>query len=122
MSVAYKDNTLKLSAQFGQRANVFIRLMMDEVEGIADPNTPRRDGPLRQSKVKTVKRKTGTMIWRKKYAAAQEAGQIKRGGQIIVFKNYTTPGTGPHFAHNATKEVQTSAVTKKVGRASGLIR
>lgn len=41
-----------------------------------------------------------------RYAGAQEAGyRTGKNGERIVFKNYSTPGTGPHYLKNSGETV-----------------
>ena len=58
--------------------------------------------------VKQVLGLKGKIVWGKNYAIYQESKQ---------YRNYTTPGTGPHFAENSVKEVvrNSESIAKKVG-------
>lgn len=87
-----------------------LRLLGEEVFKLADPKTPRRYGNLRRDKVLQVLGLTAILRWDKKYAAAQED---------IQHRNYTTPGTGPHYAENAVKQALTRAdrIFKQAQRA-----
>lgn len=119
MSVKITDNTPKIGLDTGAKVNLFLRFFMDEVDRLAEPITPKKEGELRRGTLKTVGGSTilrqGKMIWNKEYAAPQEAGTIK-GHQIT---KYTTPGTGPSFAlKSVTKAV---AIQETVLRKVGLI-
>lgn len=101
MSAKYTDNTARVLTDIKQAASLGLRFMLDDIDRTANPKTPKRDGPLRNDVLKKVLGLTGEIVWPKKYAAAQEVGTT-RGFPI---KNYTTPGTGAHFAENAVREV-----------------
>ena len=77
---------------------------------ISEPKTPKKSGRLRMDVVKQVLGLAAKVVWGKKYGVYQET---KR------FKKYTTPGTGPHFAENAAKDLP--PLTEKVAKNSGLI-
>lgn len=96
MSVRVVDNTVKIKFQMDTGVNLALRLMLNDIEKTAFKNTPKNKGNLRRDILKTVVAKKGTIIWGKNYAVYQETKQ---------FKNYTTPGTGPHFAERAVKKV-----------------
>jgi hypothetical protein len=64
------------------------------------PNTPKKTSALRRDALKQVLGLRATIQWSNEYAAKMED---------IEFKHYTTPGTGPHFAENAVKEVASKA-------------
>jgi hypothetical protein len=78
----------------GQRQKVplALRFILEDIERLADPKTPRETGNLRNNKIKQVLGTTAKIAWRMNYAIYQEQKQ---------FSNYTTGGTGPHFAENA---------------------
>lgn len=76
--------------------------------------TPRKTGALRRS---IITQATGTRAeigWRVPYAQAQEDG----GARGRTYSNYTTRGTGPHFARNAF--MATSSQMQAVYRELGL--
>lgn len=101
MSVKVIDLTPQVIAKTRQNAAIFLRLSLDTMHDAARPKTPKDKGNLRDNVLKTVIGLRGRIEWRKVYAAVQEVGYIK-GSKI---RNYTTPGTGPHFAENAALEV-----------------
>lgn len=101
MSVKTVDNTPKLSIDSKRNASLGLRFILDAIDRTAGPKTPKRDGNLRRDISKQVLGLRGTITWRKGYAGYQENKQ---------YRNYTTPGTGPHFAQNAVKEVAADAV------------
>ena len=103
------DNTPMVLNFINVRASLFLRNAMDEAERISDPKTPKNRGNLRRDKIKQVLGLHGKMLWGKDYAVYQEVKQ---------FRNYTTPGTGPHFAENAMRQLP--ARTQKIAKMSGL--
>ena len=96
MSVNITDNSSQIQASIQSKLGLFLRAIIDDVDKTADPATPKDTGDLRNLKKKQVLGLRGTIKWERSYAARQETTQ---------FKNYTTPGTGPHFAENAVREV-----------------
>jgi hypothetical protein len=118
MSVKYTTNTPLLRINQRQAIGLFLRYLVDDVHRIARPKTPYSGavrsrggrsltggGHLRDDVLKRVLGLVGTISWDKEYAGAQEAGQT-RGHPI---RNYTTPGTGKHYARNASKEAVKNA-------------
>lgn len=110
MSYSFTDNTKKIEDDISIKASVFLRKLCDEVISIAEPNTPKDRGNLRADVIKQVLGLKSIISWGKNYAIYQETKQ---------FKNYTTPGTGPHFAENAVNE----AIKKsdRIAKSAGLI-
>lgn len=108
MSVRIKDYTPQVNQTLLQKANVFLRACTEELVEIAHPKTPKDTGRMRADVLKQVLGLKGKVKWMKKYAVYQEKKQ---------FKNYTTPGTGPHFAENAAKELvkKTGAIATQAG-------
>lgn len=113
MSVRVTDYSPKVLLEINQKSSLFIRQMMDEIDRIANPITPKERGNLRGDILKRALGSKGVMEWRKVYAAPQERGVI-RGTPI---RNYTTPGTGPHYAERAVRAgvLRTKMVARKVG-------
>lgn len=114
MSVKTTDNTSRIKIDIQRKANLAVRFLLDGIDRSARPNTPKEFGPLSQSVQKQVLGTRGIITWPQKYAQPQEAGII-HGSRV---RNYTTPGTGPHFAENAvTKEAIHNAAVyfKKAG-------
>ena len=110
MSVNVSDQTSFVKADAHAKAAIALRLMLDGIDKAAEPGTPRKLGDLRKNKLKRVLGLQGTIVWMQQYAATQEDKQ---------FKNYTTPGTGPHYAENAVMEVV--AQDQQYFRRAGLI-
>jgi len=109
MSVRVTDHTVSFENIATQKANVFLRLMAEEIVSISEPSTPKKVGNLRRDVLKQVLGLRGKVEWRKRYALIQEKKQ---------FRNYTTAGTGPHYAENAVFE----AIKRvdSIARRSGL--
>jgi len=110
MSVKYTDNTAKITTDASKGINLAIRFMLDDIDKTANPVTPKRLGDLRRNIVKNVLGHKGTIVWGKNYAIYQEVKQ---------YTNYTTPGTGPHYAEKSVKKVvgNYSVYFKKAGVA-----
>lgn len=108
MSVDVKDNTNQIKGDVIQKASLFLRLMADEIISISTPKTPKKSGRLRMDIVKEVLGLHGKIKWGKNYAVFQETKK---------FKNYTTPGTGPHYAEDSVKQAigNTSKVVARAG-------
>ena len=103
MSVQIEDFTATILNQAQQRGSVFLRLACDAIDAEANPKTPKKAGFLRRGVIKTVTGLRGKLEWRTDYAEYQERGSRKDGSNKV--KNYTTPGTGPHYAENAVKKI-----------------
>ena len=102
MSVRVTSNTASIKFKNSANIPIAIRYMLDGVDSIANPRTPKNMGNLRKDILKTVIGKSGKIQWAKNYAVYQETKQ---------FKSYTTSGTGPHFAQNAVLEVARTYAT-----------
>lgn len=110
MSVKVTDNTATIRASFTQKSSLFLRLMAEEIVHISTPKTPKKTGRLRMDVVKEVLGLSGKIKWGKNYAIYQETKQ---------YTNYTTPGTGPHYAEDSVKigVSRTSTIARRVGLA-----
>lgn len=102
MSVSVTDRTPAVRADFQRKANLALRLMLDAIDRTSLARTPKRHGDLRNNKLKQVLGLHAVIQWRQRYAAIQED---------IQHRNYTTPGTGSHYAQNAVREVVRDAQT-----------
>lgn len=71
-----------------------IRLALEDIRRTAAPMTPRKTGELRSSAV--IRQSEGVVNWTADHAEILEKKQ---------FANYTTAGTGPHFAERAVRQV-----------------
>lgn len=106
--VKVTDNTPFIINTTRQKASIFLRVAADVFIAVSDPKTPKKLGNLRRDVIRQVLGLSGKVQWQKNYAAIQESKQ---------FKNYTTAGTGPHFAENAAKSLpmQTISIAQKAG-------
>ncbi len=102
MRVKVEDYTPKVFADKQQKANLALRLITSAIVNEATPKTPKDEGDLRLNVLKQVLGSKARITWRQPYAQIQEEKQ---------FKNYTTPGTGPHYAENAVVKIFNEAVT-----------
>ena len=108
--VKITDNTGTVKSTIQQKSSIFLRLMAESIVKIAEPNTPKDTGRLRADVIKQTLGLKGKVVWSKEYAARQESTQ---------YSNYTTGGTGPHYAENAVS--QAVKTTDKIAKSSGLI-
>lgn len=115
MKVTITDNTANVKMDKKLKANLFIRYALDEVYDEARPVTPRKEGNLSRDVLRQTLGLKGKIVWRKIYAQYQEKGMRRGGGHVV--KNYTTPGTGKHFARNSVLKVISKApsIMKKAG-------
>lgn len=96
MSVSSTDQTASFLSDIERKFNVALRLMLDAIDRLSEPRTPKRLGDLRNNKLKQVLGLSATIQWRQQYAADQED---------VQHQNYSTPGTGPHYAEDGVKQV-----------------
>lgn len=99
MAVGVRNNTAKLKTKIENNTAVMVRLMLRDIHAKAEPNTPMKTGSLRAQVREQALGNTGYIEWRAEYATYQEDGSKGKPW------NYTTAGTGPHFAENAVNEV-----------------
>lgn len=102
MSAKYTDNTVKIKIDTSQGASLAIRYMLEDIQRTSEPRTPKKEGSLRRNTRISVQGLRGSVAWLSNYAIYQETKQ---------FQNYTTAGTGPHFAENAVKKIVENANT-----------
>lgn len=102
------DNTGRVNGDIKIKASIFLRNAAEAIVKESTPHTPKKTGRLRMDIIKQVLGLHGRIEWGKNYAVFQEEKQ---------FANYTTPGTGPHFAENAVKKIvsNTAAIARQVG-------
>lgn len=96
MSVKVQDNTGKIKLDIKRKSSLALRFMMDDIQDISEPKTPRDRGYLRRNVQAQVLGLTGKITWGQRYAVYQENKQ---------FRNYTTAGTGPHFARDSVQQI-----------------
>lgn len=103
MPVVKNINAQVIGDRIDNRFDVALQQIGESVIRSANPNTPKKTGKLRASAHVT---KTGgkqvSVAWEEPYAQPQEEGIASNGAPI---RNYTTPGTGAHFAQNAIDKV-----------------
>lgn len=122
MAVEIEDHTLEVEASVENALALTLRLATEDIHRRANDITPLRDNGLRTSVLKTMPNKTTAVIeWRVPYAAVQEQGYRTdpRTGKTVMFTNYTTPGTGPHFAENSVKATMNNFY--EIAKQGGLI-
>ena len=100
MSVKVTSNRLQIVSETDNRTSLAIRFMLEAIHRESTPTTPKKDGLLRADVTKVAQGKRGYIMWDKNYAVYQEKKQ---------YTNYTTAGTGPHFAENAARKVAKNA-------------
>lgn len=96
MSVKYTDNTASIRADVNRKIPIAIRLMLGAIRVKSTPVTPRKTGELRNKVIVQVLGRYGVIKWMAGHARILETKQ---------FRNYTTPGTGPHFAEKNVRAV-----------------
>ena len=87
----------------------FVRLFKKNVVSL----TPKKTGALRRSIITQAVGSRAQIGWRSAYAKIQN--QPEDYG--VVYRNYTTEGTGPHFAEKAFRATrdQLPAVARSLG-------
>lgn len=93
-----------------------MRQMLEDIHRTSRPITPMKTGELRGDVKKNVSKRgsdvvVGEIEWARPYAWYQERGYTS--GPI---RNYTTPGTGAHFAETSVKTVTSGNTRKYFGR------
>ena len=88
MGVVIKDDMPMIGARMSANLPIALRYMLQDIHRTADPITPKDTGDLRMNVLKEVAGTQGKITWKQQYAIYQGRKQ---------FRNYTTPGTGPHF-------------------------
>lgn len=95
MAVRIQSNVPQIITQTDLGMEFAIRLALDDIQRTARPMTPMKTGELRSSSV--IRANEGVVNW-----TADHAGILENK----EFSNYTTPGTGPHFAERAVRQVE----------------
>lgn len=122
MAVKVEDNTQVVKDDINVAAALTIRLMLNDIHSLSTPVTPLRENALRTSVIEYMPSSTkGIITWEVPYAGVQEKGYRTNPstGERIYFRNYTTPGTGPHYAEDSVKKVMANA--DKYMQQGGLI-
>jgi minor capsid protein len=120
MTYIKQSNMAQVKSEHKNKVGLALRFALEGIHRESTANTPMKSGQLRSDVKKSVTGNRGKIVWGKRYAAAQDAGQmtvkktrtfktsdgkwltLKPG--VYKFKNYTTPGTGKGFAENAAKK------------------
>lgn len=107
MSVDINDKTGKVISDTTFKSGSFMREIVEKIVNESQGRTPKKTGALRRNVLKQVLGKNGKIIWKQPYASIQED---------VQFKNYTTAGTGPHYAERAVKKViaDTDIIARRV--------
>lgn len=95
MAVRIQSNTRQIIVETELGMEFAIRLALEDIRRTAAPITPMKTGELRSSAV--VRANEGVVNWTADHSEILENKQ---------FQNYTTPGTGPHFAERAVRQVE----------------
>lgn len=96
MTVSFTSNASNVNRDVNIAAALAVRNMLESVRTESEPITPKRIGDLRKNIIISMNNTTGSITWHQDYSLYVEK---KR------FKNYTTPGTGPHFAERSVNAV-----------------
>lgn len=106
MSVQFLDNTDRVKNAIEDAIGLSIRWSLEDIYAEATPKTPMNKGDLRTRVLRTMESNSkGVIAWNSNYAGVQEQGYRRSTNGIVHFRNYTTPGTGPHYAENAIKKI-----------------
>ena len=122
MSVEIEDNTVQVESAVKNSVALTLRLVLEDIHRRSVNVTPKRDGDLRAGVEKYLRSPTqGVIEWKMEYAAVQEqGGRIDpRTGKYVVFRNYTTPGTGKDYAANSVRDTMDNFY--KIAKQGGLI-
>lgn len=104
MAVKVVNNTARVINNVENYCGLAIRWTLEDIYANATPVTPMNKGDLRARVLRTMEGNLkGAITWQSSYAGVQELGHRRGKNGTIYFRNYTTPGTGPHYAENAVK-------------------
>lgn len=95
MAYRYVSNVRYVQAKTELGMEMAIRLALEDIRRTAAPMTPYKTGELRSSAV--IRQTEGVVNWIADHAEILENKE---------FQNYTTPGTGAHFAERAVRQVE----------------
>ena len=95
MSVKVNSKTPEVIDRVQNQASLSVRLFIEEAHKTSNDITPMKTGELRKRVLKSISGTSGEIEWKSNYASFQE-NPLKKF-------NYTTPGTGPHFAEKSIK-------------------
>lgn len=106
MRVEVTDNTPQILDLVRRKQSIGLRRLANQVVKTSRPKTPKDKGDLRNNTLVQVLGLRARIAWNQDYAFIQEHTQ---------FRNYTTPGTGPHFAEDAVNEVVSQGAGLLIG-------
>lgn len=112
--IIVNNNSRAVIQAMNSKCKMANRLLLEDIHRRANKTTPFRAGDLREQVSKRVEEMDGIIVWQQPYAAYQERGSRADGSHVV--RNYTTPGTGPHYAANAVEEVMNGDLTKYFGQ------
>lgn len=95
----FDDHTAEAELLITRSGSALPRIFVEHYKRNVVAITPKRTGALRRSIVTRAVGYEAEIGWRLPYAIDQDAGVDRITGR--VYKNYTTPGTGPHFKDKA---------------------
>lgn len=98
-NAVFDDKTAEATLLITRSATNLPRMFVEQYKKNVAPITPKRTGALRRSIVTRAIGTQAEIAWRLPYAVDQDAGIDSITGR--VYRNYTTPGTGPHFKDKA---------------------
>lgn len=101
----FEDNSKYIMALMQNRKFLFGQYMASDIKRRAISITPNKYGNLHTQIYVKGYGETTSITWRMPYAAYQERGMRADGTHVV--RNYTTPGTGPHFAQQSVHETLT---------------
>lgn len=108
MSVTIQDNTASVKNDIETGIGLAIRLLLEDIFVEATPVTPMEKGDLRKRVLRKMEgNRKGSITWESSYAGVQEQGFRRTANGIVFFRNYTTPGTGPHYARDSVENIMT---------------
>lgn len=106
MSVTIQDNTVSVKNDVETGMGLAIRLLLEDIFVEATPVTPMEKGDLRKRVLRKMEgNRKGSITWESSYAGVQEQGFRRTANGIVFFRNYTTPGTGPHYARDSVENI-----------------
>lgn len=112
--VKIRNNSKTVNRAMNSKCKMASRLILEDIHRTANKTTPYKAGDLREQVSKRIEGSDGVIEWRQPYAAYQERGSRADGSHQV--RNYTTPGTGPHFAAKAVEEVVNNNIAKYFGQ------
>lgn len=102
MSVVYQSNSARTENNISNKLGLMCRLLVEDVYRNSLKTTPMKYGDLRKTVNRRIENNRGIIEWTAPYAAYQERGMRADGSHVV--RNYTTPGTGKHYAKDAVIE------------------